>query len=223
MGCWSPNRPDFGGRWPVSGVDPPPRTPRCFSASSSKATYGLQASVPDYDVSSKTGFCGAMPRSEPSATPPLSQRPASENGDGSLPRGGIWSSSCARLPGTRDNTIAELDLPGRPTSSIGPAPPTGSARRVRSYAPGAGLPASPCEASSLVVPSPRVLLSGAQVSRQSCFFSVIAGFSVASRGSITSARKFNTPRSFPSASRSRRFVTTGVSPWFGPASPQPRA
>src|SRR5271166_1754980 len=54
--------------------------------------------------------------SERSATPPLSQRAASENGDGALPRGGIWSSSCARLPGTRDSTVAELDLPGRPTS-----------------------------------------------------------------------------------------------------------
>src|SRR5271166_3890623 len=38
MGCWSPNQPDFGGRRPVSGVDCAPRTPRCFSASRSKAT-----------------------------------------------------------------------------------------------------------------------------------------------------------------------------------------
>src|SRR5271165_5526728 len=80
----------------------------------------------------------------PSATPPLSQRPASENGDGALPRGGTWSSSCARPLGTRDSTVAELDLPGRPTSLVGPAPRTGSARRVRSYAPGDILGFSRC-------------------------------------------------------------------------------
>jgi len=38
MGCWGPNQPDLGGRRPVSGVDCAPRTPRCFSASRSRAT-----------------------------------------------------------------------------------------------------------------------------------------------------------------------------------------
>ena len=68
--------------------------------------------------------------SEPSAGLPSSQTAVCENGCGALPRGGAWSSSCARPPGTRDNTIAELDPPRRPTSSTGPTPPTGSARRA---------------------------------------------------------------------------------------------
>ena len=53
-----------------------------------------------------------------------------------IPRGGTWSSSCARRLGTKDNPVAGLDPPRRPASSKGPAPPTGFARRVRSCVPG---------------------------------------------------------------------------------------
>ena len=39
------------------------RTPRCSTAPpEAEQRDGLQASVPDYDVSPKIGFCGAMPR-----------------------------------------------------------------------------------------------------------------------------------------------------------------
>jgi hypothetical protein len=59
----TPNRPDFGGLRPLFGGDCAPRTRRSFYASTGNGTSSPRATS-DYDEFSKTGFCGAMPRTK---------------------------------------------------------------------------------------------------------------------------------------------------------------
>ena len=105
MGCWSPNQPDFGGRRPVSGVDCAPRTPRCFSTPEAEQRDGLQASAPTTTYLQRLGSAVRCHVSERSATPPLSQRAASENGDGALPEVAL---GLHLVPGCLEQGTAQL-------------------------------------------------------------------------------------------------------------------